>query len=61
MSGPVTVTQEDREAAASGYYAWISPNPRVPEKMVDGNADEHPIVFDRIKARYDDWLEKADA
>lgn len=40
----VEVTQEDRDAAASGYYAWIGPNPRIPEKMVDGNADDHSIV-----------------
>ena len=40
----VEVTQADRDAAASGYYAWIGPNPRIPEKMVDGNADDHSLV-----------------
>lgn len=40
----VEVTQADRDAAASGYYAWIGPNPRIPEKMVDGNADDHSIA-----------------
>lgn len=27
------ITQADREAAASGYFAWCSGNPVIPDKM----------------------------
>jgi len=40
----VLATQEDREAAASAYYAWIGPNPAIPRKMRDGEADGHSMV-----------------
>ena len=40
----MTVTQADREAAASAYFAWISGNPVIPEKMCSGKADDHTMV-----------------
>lgn len=38
------VKQIDRDAAASGYYAWFSGNPVIPERMVAGTADDHSMV-----------------
>lgn len=38
------VEQIDREAAASGYYAWCSGNPVIPERMTAGTADDHSMV-----------------
>lgn len=38
------VTQADREAAASAYYAWIGPNPTIPQKITSGRADGHTMV-----------------
>ena len=38
------VTQADRDAAASGYFAWCSGNPVIPDRMKAGNADDHSIV-----------------
>jgi len=38
------VEQIDRDAAASGYYAWCSGNPVIPERMVAGTADDHSMV-----------------
>jgi hypothetical protein len=38
------ITQADREAAASGYFAWCSANSVIPERMVSGNADDHSMV-----------------
>lgn len=40
----LTVTQADREAAASGYFAWCSGNPVIPDRMRAGNADDHSMV-----------------
>jgi len=40
----IVVTHADREAAASGYFAWIGSNPVVPAKMRAGEADDHSIV-----------------
>lgn len=40
----VEVTQEDREAAASGYFAWCSGNPVIPDRMKAGQADDHSMV-----------------
>lgn len=40
----VAVTQADREAAASAYYAWISGNPVIPRKMTACDADGHSMV-----------------
>ncbi|MBS4048063.1 MAG: hypothetical protein KG075_17085 [Alphaproteobacteria bacterium] len=37
-------TQRDREAAASGYFAWCSGNPVIPSKMQSGRADDHSMV-----------------
>ena len=34
----------DREAAASGYYAWCSGNPVIPHRMTAGTADDHSMV-----------------
>ena len=39
-----TIKQADREAAASAYFAWISGNPVIPEKMCSGKADDHTMV-----------------
>lgn len=44
MTAPVLVTEADREAAASGYFAWISGNPVMPAKMRAGTADDHSMV-----------------
>lgn len=38
------VTQADRDAAASGYFAWVSGNVTIPNKMRDGRADDHSMV-----------------
>ena len=38
------ITQADREAAASGYFAWCSGNPVIPDKMRAGKADDHSMV-----------------
>lgn len=38
------VEQIDRDAAASGYYAWCSGNPVIPNRMVAGTADDHSMV-----------------
>lgn len=40
----VPVIQDDREAAASGYFCWIASNPVVPNKMLSGVLDEHSMV-----------------
>lgn len=40
----VEVTQADREAAASAYFAWIGPNPVIPRKITAGDADGHSMV-----------------
>lgn len=40
----IGVTQADRQAAASAYYAWISGNPVIPRKMLAGEADDHSMV-----------------
>ena len=40
----IEVTQADREAAASGYFAWCSGNPVIPDRMKAGNADDHSMV-----------------
>ena len=38
------VTRADREAAASGYFAWISGNPVIPAKMRAGKIDDHSMI-----------------
>lgn len=40
----IEVTQADREVAASGYFAWCSGNPVIPDRMKAGNADDHSMV-----------------
>lgn len=40
----VELTDADREAAASGYYAWCSGNPVIPNRMIEGRADDHSMV-----------------
>lgn len=40
----IEVNQADREAAASGYFAWCSGNPVIPDRMKAGNADDHSMV-----------------
>jgi len=40
----VPAIQADREAAASGYYAWIGSMPVIPAKMRAGEADDHSMV-----------------
>ena len=40
----VEVTDADREAAASGYYAWCSGNPVIPNRILGGDADDHSMV-----------------
>jgi len=38
------ITQADRDAAASGYFAWCSGNPVIPDRMKAGNADDHSMI-----------------
>ena len=38
------ITQADRDAAASGYFAWCSGNPVIPDRMKAGDADDHSMV-----------------
>lgn len=40
----VEVTDTDREAAASGYYAWCSGNPVIPNRILGGDADDRSMV-----------------
>ncbi len=44
MTDEIEVTQADREAAASGYFAWCSGNPVIPDRMKAGQADDHSMV-----------------
>ena len=58
----MTVTDEDRKAAASGYFAWCSGNETIPNKMLTGRADDHSMVqaFARHRqAAYAAGLERA--
>jgi hypothetical protein len=43
-STEAVVSQADREAAASGYFAWIGSNPVIPTKMCAGEAGDHSMV-----------------
>ena len=47
----VEVTDADREAAASGYFAWCSGNPVIPDRMKAGTADDHSMVQDFARHR----------
>ena len=38
------ITQADREAAISGYFAWCSGNPVIPNKIASGVMDDHSMV-----------------
>ena len=40
----IEITQADRDAAASGYFAWCGGNPVIPDRMKAGNADDHSMV-----------------
>lgn len=40
----IEVNEADREAAASGYFAWCSGNPVIPDRMKAGNSDDHSMV-----------------
>lgn len=58
----MTVTDEDRKAAASGYFAWCSGNETIPNRMLAGRADDHSMVqaFARHRqAAYAAGLERA--
>lgn len=54
----VEVTQADREAAISGYYAWCSGNPVIPNKIASGVADDQDKstdvrdAADQIEAKF---------
>lgn len=37
-------TQADRDAAISGYFAWCSGNPVIPNKIASGVMDDHSMV-----------------
>lgn len=58
------ITQADRDAAASGYFAWCSGNPVIPERMKAGDADDHSMVqaFARHRVKTEQkivaWLRK---
>ena len=38
------ITQADRDAAISGYFAWCSGNPVIPNKIASGVMDDHSMV-----------------
>lgn len=57
MCRMLPVTKEDREAAASAYFAWISSNPVLPKKMLSGQADDNSMV--QAFARHRQAAEKA--
>ena len=40
----IEVTQADRDAAASAYYAWFNGSPVIPTKMKQGRADDHTMI-----------------
>lgn len=58
------ITQADRDAAASGYFAWCSGNPVIPDRMKAGNADDHSMVQAFARHRMEEraaivaWLHK---
>ena len=60
------VTQADRDAAASGYFAWCGGNPVIPERMKAGDADDHSMVQAFARHRMEEraaivaWLRKDD-
>lgn len=54
----LAVTQADREAAASGFSAWISTNPVVLKKMLAGLVDDHSMI--QAFARHRIASERAD-
>ena len=66
----VEVTDADREAAASGYFAWCSGNPVIPDRMKAGTADDHSMVQafahhriaerERVVGEIVAWLRKDD-
>jgi hypothetical protein len=62
MTDKPTITDEDRAAAASGYFAWCSGNETIPNKMLAGRADDHSMVqaFARHRqAAFNAGLERA--
>lgn len=60
------ITQADRDAAASGYFAWCSGNPVIPDRMKAGNADDHSMVQAFARHRMEEraaivaWLRNID-
>ena len=58
------ITQADRDAAASGYFAWCGGNPVIPDRMKAGNADDHSMVQAFARHRMEErsaivaWLRK---
>lgn len=64
------VEQIDREAAASGYFAWCSGNPVIPDRMKTGTADDHGMVQafarhriaerERVVGEIERWLWETD-
>lgn len=57
-----TITDEDRAAAASRYFAWCSGNETITNRMLVGQADDHSMVqaFARHRqAAFNAGLERA--
>ena len=60
------ITQADRDAAASGYFAWCSGNPVIPDRMKAGDADDHSMVQAFARHRMEEraaivaWLREQD-
>ena len=60
------ITQADRDAAASGYFAWCSGNPVIPDRMKAGDADDHSMVQAFARHRMEEraaivaWLRSKD-
>lgn len=57
VCGFVKATEADRQAAASGYFAWMSGNPVIPKRILSGEADDHSLV--QAFARHRQAAEKA--
>lgn len=57
VCGFLKATEADRQAAASGYFAWMSGNPVIPKRILSGEADDHSLV--QAFARHRQAAEKA--
>jgi hypothetical protein len=58
------ITQTDRDAAASAYYAWFDGSPVIPTRMKQGQVDHHTMIQAFARHRMEEraaivaWLRK---